>query len=124
MPKGQHDQISITNRHRMMRVGRKYVPKEGQNPGLLFMCLNGDLERQFEFVQQTWIHGNVISLSCPMNLATERDPLLNDGQTNNAFTIPSRDGPVKLSPMQRFVTVRGGGYFFLLGRQLVEYLSS
>ncbi len=120
---GSAEQVAITNRHRILRVGRKYQPEKGQNPGLLFMCLNGDLERQFEFIQQTWINGNVISLSCPMNLAGERDPLLNDGETNTGFTIPSRDGPVKLSPMQRFVTMRGGGYFFMPGKRLVRYLT-
>ena len=35
---------------------------------------------------------------------------------------PDRDGPVRLSPMPRFVTTKGGGYFFLPGKRLVEYL--
>ena len=105
-----------------MRIGRKYEPAKGHNPGLLFMCLNGDLERQFEFVQQTWINGNVISLSCPINLAGEHDPFLG-GDGNAGFTIPSRDGPVKLAAMQSFVTMRGGGYFFMPGKRLVRYLA-
>jgi hypothetical protein len=87
------------------------------------MCLNGDLERQFEFVQQTWLNGNVISLSCPTNLSGERDPLLASGEANTGFTIPTRDGPVKLAPLPRFVTMRGGGYFFLPGKRLVSYLA-
>ena len=73
---GSNEQIAITNRHRIMRVGRVYQEKAGEKPGLLFMCLNGDIERQFEFVQQTWLmspsfHG----LSC------EKDPVLGDGET-------------------------------------------
>ena len=119
---GSLDQIAITNRHRILRIGRKYQPAKGHNPGLLFMCLNGDLERQFEFVQQTWINGNVISLSCPINLAGEADPLLG-GDGNAGFTIPSRDGPVKLAAMKSFVTMRGGGYFFMPGKRLVRYLA-
>jgi len=43
------------HRHRLLRVGRFYQPDEGKNPGLLFMCLNADIDRQFEFVQQTWL---------------------------------------------------------------------
>jgi deferrochelatase/peroxidase EfeB len=119
---GSIDQIAISNRHRILRVGRKYLPGPGRNPGLLFMCLNGDLERQFEFIQQTWLNGPVISLSCPITLSGERDPLsASDG--DGGFTIPTRDGPVKLSPLQRFVTVRGGGYFFLPGKRLLTFLT-
>jgi deferrochelatase/peroxidase EfeB len=72
---GSADQIDISNRHRIIRVGRQYVPKDGQNPGLLFMCLNGDIERQFEFVQQTWLKSpSFHGLSC------EKDPLLGDAE--------------------------------------------
>jgi deferrochelatase/peroxidase EfeB len=120
---GSTDQVAITNRHRILRVGRKYAPAPGQNPGLLFMCLNGDLERQFEFIQQTWLNGNVISLSCPTNLSGERDPVLAGGQINTGYTIPTRDGPVKLAPLPRFVTMRGGGYFFLPGKRLIDFLA-
>jgi deferrochelatase/peroxidase EfeB len=116
---GSADEISIVNRHRIMRVGRQYVPAEGANPGILFMCLNGDIERQFEFVQQTWLkrpsfHG----LSC------EKDPLLGDGEHGACgFTIPSRDGPILLNPMPAFIKTRGGGYFFLPGKRLIEFLA-
>ena len=116
---GSADQIAISNRHRIIRVGRQYEPDETEKPGLFFMCLNGDLERQFEFAQQTWLgspsfHG----------LSYERDPLVSDGVgINCSFTIPSRDGPVKLNPIPRFVTVKGGGYFFLPGKRLIEFLA-
>ena len=121
---GSDEQVAISNRHRILRIGRKYVPREGQKPGLLFMCLNGDIERQFEFIQQTWLLGNVISLSCPITLSGERDPLLGSSEgAEGGFTIPSPDGPVKLSPVPRFITTRGGGYFFLPGKRLITYLS-
>lgn len=116
---GSQDQIDISNRHRIIRIGRAYKPAAGQKPGLLFMCLNGDIERQFEFVQQTWL-GNPKFLT----LDHEVDPIVVDGIAGtNGFTIPTRDGPVALSPMQRFVTVRGGGYFFLPSRRLLQFLS-
>ena len=120
---GSTDQVDITNRHRLLRIGRKYDPIGDQKPGILFMCLNGDLERQFEFIQQTWLNGNVISLSCPTNLAGESDPLLAGGEPNTGFTIPTRDGPVKLDPLKTWVTMRGGGYFFMPGKRLVRYLA-
>ena len=121
---GSDTQIDISNRHRILRVGRKYAPGSDQKPGLLFMCLNGDLERQFEFVQQTWINGNVISLTCPMNLEGERDPISSADLVNGGYTIPTLDGNVRLSPLPRFVTLRGGGYYFLAGRALINYLAS
>ena len=114
---GSNDQIGISNRHRILRVGRQY--EDNGKTGLLFMCLNGDIERQFEFVQQTWLmspsfHG----LSC------EKDPVLGDGEAGACgFTVPSRYGPLALSPMPAFITTRGGGYFFMPGRRLIEYLS-
>jgi deferrochelatase/peroxidase EfeB len=115
---GSNDQIDITNRHRIMRVGRRYAP-EGKSEGLLFMCLNGDIERQFEFVQQTWINSpSFHGLSC------EKDPLLGDGEAGKCgYTIPSRQGPLRLSPVPQLVTMKGGGYYFMPGKRLIDYLS-
>lgn len=115
---GSTEQIGITNRHRIIRVGRQYEPAAGENPGLLFMCLNGDIERQFEFLQQTWIgnpsfHG----------LSGEADPLQGETQgRRSGFTIPTVEGPVSLATVPDFVTTKGAGYFFIPGRRLVEYL--
>jgi deferrochelatase/peroxidase EfeB len=116
---GSKEQITITNRHRIMRVGRLYAQDRDRNPGLLFMCLNGDIERQFEFVQQTWLmrpsfHG----LTC------EKDPLLGDAEEGScSYTIPSREGPTVLKPMPSFIKTLGGGYFFLPGKRLIQYLA-
>jgi deferrochelatase/peroxidase EfeB len=114
---GSREQIEISNRHRILRVGRFYEPQPGQKPGLLFMCLNGDIERQFEFVQQTWLNSPSFH-----GLSGEQDPLLGGEKSCTGFMVPSRDGPVRLSPLQRFVTVLGGGYFFLPGKRLLNYL--
>ncbi len=116
---GNADQIAISNRHRITRVGRSYVPADGKRPGLLFMCLCADIERQFEFLQQTWLRSPTFhGLSC------EKDPLLGDAEEGNCgFTLPTPDGPIGLKAMPRFVTTRGGGYFFLPGRRLIDYLA-
>ncbi len=114
---GSNEQIEISNRHRILRVGRLY--DEPRSEGLMFMCLNGDLERQFEFIQQTWMgsakfHG----------LNDEADPIVTDGTVGRcSFTIPTRAGPVTLKELPQFVTMRGGGYFFVPGRQLLKYLA-
>ncbi|WP_293676085.1 hypothetical protein [uncultured Phenylobacterium sp.] len=117
---GSQDQIDISNRHRILRVGRGFDRVKDRNPGLMFMCLNGDLERQFEFVQQTWLGSETFH-----GLSGERDPITTDKAGCPAgYTVPTRDGPVRLGRMERFVTPRGGGYFFLPGRRLLEFLSS
>ena len=54
--------LQAANNHRILRRGRKFGTKlqdplvdDGADRGLLFMCLNTDIDRQFEFVQQTWL---------------------------------------------------------------------
>ena len=81
------------------------------------MCLNADLERQFEFVQQTWAQAPSFH-----GLCEERDPLLGSRSAADGFTIPSREGPIRLAGLPTFVHTRGGGYFFLPGKTLLDYL--
>ena len=116
---GSQEQIEITNRHRIVRVGRFYVPEPGQKPGLFFMSLNGDIERQFEFVQQTWVDGSSFH-----GLSGERDPLTGERGGADGHTIPTPEGPMRLTNLPSFVNTRGGGYFFLPGRRTIEYLAS
>ena len=118
---GSLTQLSITNRHRILRVGRSYVRQEGKsdNPGLLFMALNADIERQFEFVQQTWLlapsfHG----------LQNEADAMIGRRDVSQDITIPTPSGPLCLKGLKDFVTVRGSGYFFLPGRTAIRFLAS
>ena len=116
---GSQEQIAISNRHRIIRVGRFYQPEPGQRRGLFFMCLNGDIERQFEFVQQTWVGGSSFH-----GLSDERDPLVGGQNETKGYTIPKSDGPMRLKDLPSFVSTRGGGYFFLPGRRTIEYLAS
>jgi hypothetical protein len=85
---------------------------------LLFTCLCADLDRQFEFVQQSWIRSPSFH-----GLKDEPDPIVawQDLKTR-VFTIPTPSGPVRLHNMQSFVTVRAGGYFFLPSRSALQYL--
>ena len=85
--------------------------------GLLFMCLNGDLERQFEFIQQTWVNSQFFH-----GLAGEVDAIVGRGKQGGQLTIPTAPGPVVISGFKDFVTVRGGAYFFLPSRSAIKYL--
>ncbi len=73
----------IVNRHRVLRRGRAFgrrgwtsyydpqpPPNRFNEPGLMFVVLNADIERQFEFVQQNWINDPGFA-----ELGHERDPL-------------------------------------------------
>jgi deferrochelatase/peroxidase EfeB len=113
---GSQDQIDISNRHRILRIGRLYEPEPGRDPGLLFMCLNGDIERQFEFLQQTWLISPAFH-----GLVGEQDPLTSNCD-GTGYVVPTHDGPVRLKPLPQFVTTLGGGYFFMPGRSLLEWL--
>jgi deferrochelatase/peroxidase EfeB len=117
---GSTEQVEISNRHRIIRVGRIYANESERNPGLLFMCLNGDIERQFEFVQQTWLLRATFQ-----GLVCEKDPILGDAEKGVcSYTIPSRYGPIQLAPLPAFVKTLGGGYFFIPGKRLIDYLAA
>ena len=112
-------QLSITNRHRIMRVGRPYRPQNGlSNPGLVFMCLNADIERQFEFLQQIWILNPSMQA-----LENETDPLLGHGANSGMLTIPTPKGPLRVKGLKDFVTVLGSGYFFMPGQRVLRFLA-
>jgi hypothetical protein len=119
---GSQEQLAITNRHRILRVGRRYRQPADERPGLFFMCLNADVERQFEFVQQTWLQAPSFH-----GLTDERDPIIGsrhpDKQpVDDGFSLPTREAPVRFKGMPDFVRTLGGGYFFLPGRSLLRYL--
>lgn len=131
---GSQTQLGITNRHRIFRVGRFYGPQgKLEKPGLLFMCVNADIERQFEFLQQTWILGaNFHGLSDEVDPAVGYRPDREDGkrytiatsdeEREERYTIPTEKGPIRLRGLQNFVTMRGGGYFFMPSRRVIDYL--
>ncbi|MBV8687529.1 MAG: hypothetical protein JOZ90_13475 [Alphaproteobacteria bacterium] len=116
---GSMEQVSISNRHRILRVGRLYQPAEGRDPGLLFMCLNGDIERQFEFIQQTWLISPAFH-----GLAGEQDPLTSGPDAKGSgYMVPTQDGPVRLKPLPAFVKTLGGGYFFMPSRSFLAFVA-
>jgi deferrochelatase/peroxidase EfeB len=115
---GSKEQLAIANRHRIFRVGRAYPPQSGSpNPGLLFMCVNASIERQFEFVQQTYMLGASFQ-----GLEHEVDAFARRPGSSDVLTIPTENGPLRLRGLGDFVTVRGGGYFFMPGRGAVRLL--
>jgi Dyp-type peroxidase family len=115
------DARQLTNRHRIIRRGRSYTLRDGRGikeKGLLFVGVCADLERQFEFIQQTWINAPSFQ-----DLQAEVDPLVGAGG-EGGYTIPTAAGPVRLGGLKRFVTTHAGGYYFLPSRSALAYLAS
>ncbi|MBC7931178.1 MAG: Dyp-type peroxidase [Rubrivivax sp.] len=119
--------LKSANRHRILRRGRSYgnriddhFVEDGTERGLHFICLNGDLERQFEFIQQTWINNPTFA-----GLHGESDPLVgNHESTGGRFTV--QDDPLRsrVHDLRSFVTVKGGAYFFLPSLKALRHLAS
>lgn len=116
------DLLQAAQNHRILRRGRKFGPTiadprqdDGATRGLLFMCLNTDLVRQFEFVQQTWMLNTSFG-----SLMHESDPLLGP---HGRFTIPAE--PLRYRPViDTFIRFAGGEYFFLPSLPALNYLQS
>jgi Dyp-type peroxidase family len=111
--------VRRANTHRLLRRGRRYGPDwpggrddpdapadQRTEQGLFFICLNTDLRRQFEFVQQNWINNQKFG-----GLFSERDPL--NGSPESGFSIRQFEGAHTSQQLPRFVTVTGGAYFFM-----------
>ena len=121
-------QIRISKRHRILRVGRSYTLDSGAGgkpeKGLVFICFNASFERQYEFIQQTWMSAQNFQ-----GLRGEKDPLIGNQQIDvngsaGRFTIPRWEGGIELTNLPSFVTTRGGGYFFMPSRAALQYLKS
>lgn len=113
--------LQSANNHRILRRGRKYGPKivdmhtdDGKDRGLLFMCLNTDIARQFEFIQTTWLLNSSFS-----TLFEEVDPLVGP---DGPMTIPE-DPLRRRINVATFVQMVGGDYFFLPSLPALRYLA-
>lgn len=123
----QTNALRSANTHRILRRGRSYGHRlknprvdDGAERGLHFICLNSDIERQFEFVQQTWINNPVFG-----GLNGEVDPLVGYLDKGDAImTVPADPVRTRVHNIRRFVTVKGGAYFFLPSIRALRYLSS
>ncbi|HYL91400.1 MAG TPA: hypothetical protein VEU32_21805 [Burkholderiales bacterium] len=106
----------LVDQHRILRRGRTYRDEDTGAEGLIFVCLNANIERQFEFVQSSWLmHPEFAGLS------NEPDPLI--GNAPRRFTLQHPLLGQCRADLPQFVTVRGGGYFFLPGLRSLRYLS-
>ncbi len=120
------ESIKSVNRHRLIRRGALYGDKlpegifedDGQPRGVLFFCINADIKRQFEFVQQTWINSSKFD-----GLYDEKDPILGSHEGDCQMTIQRQPVRQRYSGISRFVSVKGGAYFFLPSIPAIYFLA-
>ncbi|MDQ4047975.1 MAG: Dyp-type peroxidase [Actinomycetota bacterium] len=131
---GSAESVAVANRHRLLRRGREYGPPltmeealadeppdvAGEDRGLHFMCLNGNLARQFEFVQHTWINDRHFN-----GLYGDVDPIAAHlTPAGSTYTVQADPVRRRATEVPSFITVKGGAYFFMPGIRAIRYLAS
>jgi deferrochelatase/peroxidase EfeB len=85
--------------------------------GLNFICLNANIELQFEFVMHSWVHNPKFG-----GLQGDPDPIVGERRSQScSYTIQTETLPQRIQ-LARFVRLRGGGYFFLPGLRTLRLL--
>jgi len=133
----QEDLIASARFHRILRRSRESgpplspagalepTPAGDRARGLHFVCLNANIARQFEFVQNAWAMNPKFN-----GLSGENDPLLGNraalglGPEGSGFSEPRQDAPSSsVTGLPQFITVLGGAYFFLPGIRAMRYFA-
>jgi len=131
--------LTAVKLHRFLRRGRAYgapAPAEWFPPGvevqaddalpggdsdergLYFIAICADIERQFEFVQQTWMSNPKFGA-----LFNSTDPLSSAHNPDGAFVIPGTPVRVRLSGFTSATQTVGGAYLILPSRSALQYLA-
>jgi deferrochelatase/peroxidase EfeB len=83
------------------------APDDGADRGLLFVCMQASIARQFEIVQTQWCNdGNAFGLGAQV------DPIAGPAGAESSHLIEGKP-PQVVSPLHSCVACRGGEYFFV-----------
>lgn len=109
------------------RIGTQGEPTKGV--GLLFMCYQSDLEAQYEFIQESWANqgqigpgrfvgqDGLIGQNAALDTAQKQLPKrwgIDNDAVNCSFS----------NPTSKFVTMRGGEYFFTPSMSFLKSLNT
>ena len=147
LPPNADESFHDVRKHRLIRRGRIYgaaypedvlrhlhkvadthgssvfIADSTEPRGIAQILINADIQRQFEFVQQTWINDPTFE-----GLYDNKDPIIGDNGAQDGhsytMTIPRRPIRKQVRNIPRFVTIRGGGYFFLPGIAGVQAIAT
>jgi Dyp-type peroxidase family len=115
---GGDESLEDERQHRIARRGIPYGPLElfptaDEKVGLLFMCYQSDIGRQFEYMQGVWSNAGDF-----VRQGSGIDALIGQSNTSNGLdgqNWPSRWGNTSQHVrfhFANFITMRGGEYFF------------
>jgi deferrochelatase/peroxidase EfeB len=111
----------LNDRERLKRAILN-LQDDGRPRGIHFLCINASIKSQFEFVQQAWSnnpHFNGQS-ACPLPSALTEGQ---DADPAGSLFIPNRPFGLRMAAPPRFVTMRGGAYFFMPGINALRFLA-
>jgi hypothetical protein len=98
-------------------LGADAIEDDHVDRGLVFVCFNASISRQFEGIQAQWINdGNAFGLG------HDSDFLMGDPNGTGKMTVEG-DPPFFLGPQGPFVTTRGGAYLFVPGIRALAALA-
>jgi Dyp-type peroxidase family len=109
------DGTALTNRRRILRRGLPYgetTDDDTGEHGVVMMALCASLFRQFEFIQQQWLHYGL-----DFDVGNDTCPITGNRSGAQKFVVPASPDsgrqPYIASDLPPFVETRGGDYFFL-----------
>ena len=116
----------IARNHRIIRRSTSYGPMlpegvledDGADRGILFVGLQAQLARQFEFVKTEWINDGTF-----YGAPGEIDPLAGPNDGTGGFTIPEQPIRRRVTELPQFVVNRGGEYCFMPGLRALRWLA-
>lgn len=145
-PYDKAQSLSMSEAHRLLRRARAFGPPlfdpalltdpaklpsrtvlldladDGNERGIHFFCVNANIKRQFEFVQQTWCNNPRFG-----GLNDNKDPLIGDnsrtGEPPSRMTIPGEPAGMRTAALPRFVQVKAGAYLFMPSLKALEFLA-
>jgi Dyp-type peroxidase family len=117
---------ALVRTHRIVRRGLPYGTwlepgtTDSEERGVAFMAINASIRYQFEFLQTEWMNnGEFAGLS-----KHDVDPFAGEPREGSRFRIPASEGaPKNIFDLPRFVTLRGGGYYFVPSISALRFLA-
>ena len=118
--------VGVARLHRIIRRSSSYGPMlpdgtledDGADRGILFLCLQANLARQYEFVKNQWIDEGTF-----VGMPEEMDPMVGPHDGTGRFTIPQAPVRRRLNGLPQFVVNRGGEYCFMPGLRALRWFA-